>query len=60
VLLDAVVERSGLPAPVREHPLPEVRGLTGFVDRWFPRRPPDRGGRRAPVARPAGAAGQGP
>ena len=35
-LLDAVIDLSGLPRPVHEHPLPSVRGLVGFVDRYFP------------------------
>lgn len=35
-LLDAVVARAGLPAPLREHPLPGARGRTGFVDRYWP------------------------
>lgn len=33
--LSRVVKLSGLPAPTREHPLPSVQCLTGFVDRYF-------------------------
>ena len=34
--LSRVVELSGLPAPRKEHPLPSVQCLDGFVDRYFP------------------------
>lgn len=34
--LSHVIDFSGLPAPVKEHPLPSVQCLTGFVDRCFP------------------------
>jgi len=35
-LLDLAIDIAGLPAPTREHPLPSVQCLTGFVDRCFP------------------------
>ncbi len=33
---DDVIELAGLPAPQHEHPLPNLRGRTGFVDRCWP------------------------
>ncbi len=33
---DGVIRLAGLPAPVREHPLPNERGRRGFVDRCWP------------------------
>jgi hypothetical protein len=35
-LLDEVLELAGLPEPLREHPLPSIQGLRGFVDRCYP------------------------
>ena len=35
-LFDDLVIRSGLPAPVHEHPLPGLGARTGFVDRCWP------------------------
>jgi hypothetical protein len=35
-LLDEMIDRAGLPAPVHEHVLPNARGRTGFVDRCWP------------------------
>ncbi|MFZ4434657.1 MAG: DUF559 domain-containing protein [Microthrixaceae bacterium] len=35
-LLDEVVACAGLPAPLPQHPLPNHRGRTGFVDRMWP------------------------
>lgn len=35
-LLDVVIDLAGISRPVHEHPLPSVRGLVGFADRYFP------------------------
>jgi len=35
-LFDDLVARSGLPAPLHEHPLPGIGPRTGFVDRCWP------------------------
>lgn len=35
-LLDDVLDLAGLPEPQREHPLPSVQGLVGFVDCCYP------------------------
>ena len=34
--VDEAIERSGLPTPVAEHPLPSTSGMEGFVDRAWP------------------------
>ena len=35
-LLDEALRLAGLPEPSREHPLPSVQCMTGFVDRYYP------------------------
>ena len=35
-LLDSCLERTDLPKPIPEYPLPTTQNMTGFVDRMFP------------------------
>ena len=35
-LLDSCLERTNLPRPIPEHPLPTTQNMAGFVDRLFP------------------------
>ena len=39
-LLDSCLERTDLPEPIPEYPLPTTQNMTGFVDRMFPSRRP--------------------